>query len=88
MKKIKLTQIILSNIKKKKKKLIKYYINTEITRLMLNYRLTKLVKLHIKGYTKNHAMKKIPIPRRTRVRWGYTAGFTGLTYLLICSNPT
>lgn len=31
----------------------------------------------VTSYTKNHAVKKIPIPSKTRVKWGKTAGFTG-----------
>ena len=42
-------------------------------------------KNYYKGYTKNHAMKKMPIPSSTTVRWGNTAGLIGLTYRLIDS---
>ena len=31
------------------------------------------------SYTKNQAVKKSPIPSRTRVRWGKTAGLMGET---------
>ena len=36
-------------------------------------------------YTMNQAMKKIPIANKTMVSCGYTAGLTGLTYLLMFS---
>ena len=32
-----------------------------------------------KGYTKNQAIKKMPMPSSTTVRCGNTAGFMGLT---------
>ena len=38
-----------------------------------------------KGYTKNHAIKKMPIPSRTIVKCGKTAGLIGLTYRFIDS---
>ena len=41
---------------------------------------------NLKGYTKNHAIKKIPIPSSTMVRCGKTAGLTGDTYLAIVSR--
>ena len=37
----------------------------------------------VKGYTKNHAMKNIPMLSSTIDRWGNTAGLIGLTYRLI-----
>lgn len=40
----------------------------------------------VTSYTKNQAVKKIPIPSNTNVRCGKTAGFTGETYLTIDSN--
>lgn len=38
------------------------------------------------GYTKNHAVKNMPMASSTTVRCGKTAGFTGLVYLLIASS--
>lgn len=38
------------------------------------------------GYTKNQAVKNMPMASRTTVRWGNTAGFTGLVYLVIASS--
>lgn len=40
----------------------------------------------LKGYTKNQAVKNMPMASRTTVRWGNTAGFTGLVYLVIASS--
>lgn len=40
----------------------------------------------MEGYTKNHAVKNMPIASRTTVRWGKTAGFTGLVYLVMASS--
>ena len=40
----------------------------------------------LKGYTKNQAIKNIPIERSTMVRWGNTAGLIGLAYRFICST--
>lgn len=40
----------------------------------------------MKGYTKNQAVKNMPMASRTTVRWGNTAGFTGLVYLVIASS--
>ena len=40
----------------------------------------------VKGYTKNQAVKNVPIASRTTVRWGNTAGFTGLVYLVMASS--
>lgn len=39
----------------------------------------------VTSYTKNQAVKKMPIPNRTTVKWGNTAGFTGDTYRVIDS---
>lgn len=39
-----------------------------------------------KGYTKNQAVKNIPMASSTTVRCGKTAGFTGLVYLVIVSS--
>ena len=44
------------------------------------------VSLQLKGYTKNHAVKNMPMASRTTVRWGNTAGFTGLVYLVMASS--
>lgn len=38
------------------------------------------------GYTKNQAVKNMPMASRTIVRWGNTAGLTGLVYLVIASS--
>ena len=40
----------------------------------------------VKGYTKNQAVKNMPMANSTTVRWGKTAGFTGLVYLLMASS--
>lgn len=40
----------------------------------------------MEGYTKNQAVKKVPMANKTTVRWGNTAGFTGLVYLVIASS--
>lgn len=57
---------------------------TNDTRSSLNMSLVNFVL--VTSYTKNHAVKNIPMPRRMTVRWGNTAGFTGETYLDIDSN--
>lgn len=57
---------------------------TNDTRSSLNMSLVNFVL--VTSYTKNHAVKNIPIPRRMTVRWGNTAGFTGETYLDIDSS--
>ena len=41
----------------------------------------------VTSYTKNHAVKKRPIARRTNVRCAKIAGLTGLTYRAIDSTP-
>lgn len=40
----------------------------------------------VEGYTKNQAVKNMPMASSTTVRWGNTAGFTGLVYLVMASN--
>lgn len=40
----------------------------------------------VTSYTKNQAVKNMPMASNTTVRWGNTAGFTGLVYLVIASN--
>ena len=42
----------------------------------------------VTSYTKNQAVKKIPIPNNTSARTGNIAGFTGETYLVIDSIAT
>lgn len=44
------------------------------------------VEQAVEGYTKNQAVKNMPMASRTTVRWGNTAGFTGLVYLVIASS--
>lgn len=52
----------------------------------LNISLVNLVL--VTSYTKNHAVKNIPIPSNTIASNEKTAGFTGETYLVIDSNST
>jgi len=40
---------------------------------------SKCEKVPVKGYTKNHAIKNIPMLRSTTDRCGKTAGLMGLT---------
>lgn len=47
---------------------------------------TALCSPNREGYTKNQAVKNMPMASRTTVRWGNTAGFTGLVYLVIASS--
>lgn len=42
----------------------------------------------VTSYTKNQAVKNIPIPSSTTASSGKTAGFTGETYLVIDSIST
>lgn len=42
----------------------------------------------VTSYTKNQAVKNIPIPNNTTASSGKTAGFTGDTYLVIDSIST
>jgi len=50
---------------------------TSATESSLKMSLVNLVE--VTSYTKNQAMKKMPMPSRTRERWGNIAGLTGLT---------
>lgn len=52
----------------------------------LNISLVNLVL--VTSYTKNHAVKNIPIPSKTTASIGKTAGFMGETYLVIDSIST
>lgn len=51
--------------------------------VILNFDLIRQFK---KGYTKNQAVKNMPMASKTTVRWGNTAGFTGLVYLVMASS--
>lgn len=42
----------------------------------------------VTSYTKNQAVKKIPIPNKTKARSGNIDGFIGETYLVIDSIAT
>lgn len=59
---------------------------TKETRSSLKISLVNLVL--VTSYTKNHAVKKIPIPNNTNARIGNITGFTGETYLVIDSIRT
>ena len=37
--------------------------------------------VEVTSQTKNQAVKNNPIAKRTKAKWGYIAGFTGLMYL-------
>lgn len=56
--------------------------NIEATKATSNSFLRLLVRLVlVTSYTKNHAVKNIPIPSNTTVKCGNTAGLTGEAYL-------
>ena len=46
----------------------------------------RVIKEKQRGGTKNQAVKNMPMASSTTVRWGKTAGFTGLVYLLMASS--
>lgn len=39
--------------------------------------ISRVYLLLVTSYTKNHAVKKVPIPNNINVRWGRRAGLTG-----------
>ena len=70
------------------KKCVPSPMKTEATNLIRSSFIGSRVNLvDVTSYTKNHAVKKRPIARRTNVRCAKIAGLTGLTYRAIDSTP-